>query len=679
MFRSPDSRVSPRVPKHHITEGPIHDFTAIIEKTPPEDWQRRTSALQTLVGAIPSEDDQYYHNINNNNNNSHDDENNNDANEQWYNSPPILRHLAIPLSELLKDPRSTVVKRTCENCEQLFDKCQVQARYLLKDIMPAIIQVHASTVAVIRQYVQTMVVHAIAIVPCKMTMPLWLDRLKHDKSRTVREACCLYLSRSIEEWSNLMEDGYLTKDIFHQVGTAFIKALRDASPQVRQQARKGLEVFYGLQPDVLDHLVSIHPELTRDLRTKKLLQRIQAGETVGADDVSVTSRVSRMSIASAPVRGVRSGMIVGTPSRLTTTTTTTTNKRRNNNNYNIGSAVGGISTNSTGQYRAKPPSMPPTSSSLSSSTYDIPTTIGVATTVMTTAAAAAHSSSSKTSNGLGPPQRIVANSYSIDSVEEESRRNGNDSNATETTLSNNLGTTIPASVVHLGVNDEIPLLAPPSDSLPPMSSKLLNPDDDANRSFESVDTDMSELQTISNTTELRQVAKSRGMNGRRSSLLLQDRLMRRSAASASIPEGNNENEHSSVGDEHSVPHISTNNNNNNNSTVPVRIDSSVTNMVEIAHLGADEIANHPQLPEHTKIAHQLLEAHKVHIDQVMEVLKVEMDALKDFELILLEDGPRRPTEEEVLEYFESLGLCLEQRTKAGQILQRKMDRISQGS
>ncbi|KAG7366034.1 CLASP N terminal-domain containing protein [Nitzschia inconspicua] len=673
MFRSPDSRVSPRVSKHHITEGPIHDFTAIIEKTTPEDWQRRTSALQTLVSVIPSEDDQlYYHN----NSNSYDDEsnnnnnNNNTTNEQWYNSPPILRHLAIPLSELLKDPRSTVVKRTCEACEQLFDKCQVQARYLLKDIMPAIIQVHASTVAVIRQYVQTMVVHAIAIVPCKMTMPLWLDRLKHDKSRTVREACCLYLSKSIEEWSNLMEDGYLTKDIFHQVGTAFIKALRDASPQVRQQARKGLEVFYGLQPDVLDHLVSIHPELSRDLRTKKLLQRIQAGETVGADDVSVTSRVSRMSIASAPVRGVRSGTIVGTPSRLTTTTTT--NRRRNNTNYNIGSAVGGISTNSTGQYRAKPPSMPPTSSS----TYDIPTTIGVATTIMTTTTSAAVHSSSKPSNGLGPPQRIVANSYSIDSVQEESRRNGNDSNATETTLSNNLGTTTPASVLHLGVNDETPLLAPPSDNLPPLSSKLLNPDDDANRSFESVDTDMSELQPISNTTELRQVAKSRGMNGRRSSLLLRDRLMRRSA-SASIPEGNNENEHSSsVGDEHSVPHISTNNNNNNNT---VRIDSSVTNMVEIAHLGADEIANHPQLPEHTKIAHQLLEAHKVHIDQVMEVLKVEMDALKDFELILLEDGPRRPTEEEVLEYFESLGLCLEQRTKAGQILQRKMDRISQGS
>ncbi len=105
----------------------------------------------------------------------------------------------------------------------------------------------------------------------------------------------------------------------------------------------------------------------------------------------------------------------------------------------------------------------------------------------------------------------------------------------------------------------------------------------------------------------------------------------------------------------------------------------VNTILDVAHLGPDEIANHPSLPEHTKIAHQLLEAHKLHVDQVMEVLKVEMDALKDFELILLEEGPRRPTEEEVLEYFESLGLCLEQRTKAGQILRKKLDRISQGT
>ena len=102
------------------------------------------------------------------------------------------------------------------------------------------------------------------------------------------------------------------------------------------------------------------------------------------------------------------------------------------------------------------------------------------------------------------------------------------------------------------------------------------------------------------------------------------------------------------------------------------------NNMDLAHLNESEISNHPYLPVHTKIAHELLEAHKLHVDQVMETLKVEMDALKDFELIMLEQGPLRPTEEEVVEYFESLGLCLEQRKKAGSIMQKKMDRISQG-
>ena len=83
-----------------------------------------------------------------------------------------------------------------------------------------------------------------------------------------------------------------------------------------------------------------------------------------------------------------------------------------------------------------------------------------------------------------------------------------------------------------------------------------------------------------------------------------------------------------------------------------------------------------------------LEAHKLHVDQVMETLKVEMDALKDFGLIVLMDEQHnnntneqqgsRPTEEEVVEYFESLGLCLEQRKKAGSIMQKKMYRSSQG-
>jgi hypothetical protein len=60
-------------------------------------------------------------------------------------------------------------------------------------------------------------------------------------------------------------------------------------------------------------------------------------------------------------------------------------------------------------------------------------------------------------------------------------------------------------------------------------------------------------------------------------------------------------------------------------------------------------------------------AHKEHVDTVMETLKVEMDTLRDLTTYWKKrDVPRK----EVLDYFESLGLCLDQRTRSGVQLQR---------
>jgi hypothetical protein len=86
---------------------------------------------------------------------------------------------------------------------------------------------------------------------------------------------------------------------------------------------------------------------------------------------------------------------------------------------------------------------------------------------------------------------------------------------------------------------------------------------------------------------------------------------------------------------------------------------------------------HTISPEHVRIAQQLLEAHRSHIDKIMETLRMEMDALKEFEILLVDETrPSRPTEDDVLDYFESVGLCLDQRTSSGKELQREMDRIS---
>jgi archaellum component FlaD/FlaE len=81
-------------------------------------------------------------------------------------------------------------------------------------------------------------------------------------------------------------------------------------------------------------------------------------------------------------------------------------------------------------------------------------------------------------------------------------------------------------------------------------------------------------------------------------------------------------------------------------------------------------------PEHMIIAIRLLKSHKDHVDTIMETLRVEMDTLRDFDKLLEEAG--RPTEEEVLDYYESVGLCLEQRAAAGAKLQQELDRVSEG-
>ena len=82
-------------------------------------------------------------------------------------------------------------------------------------------------------------------------------------------------------------------------------------------------------------------------------------------------------------------------------------------------------------------------------------------------------------------------------------------------------------------------------------------------------------------------------------------------------------------------------------------------------------------PEHLKVAQKLFETHKQHVDQIMETLKVEMEAMKDFETLMSESNEKGPTEDQVLEYYESVDLCLEARTKAGLYLQKKLDKLSQ--
>jgi uncharacterized membrane protein YgcG len=603
MYTSPrNARGSPL--RKQLPEGPIHDFATVIESTQPEDWQRRVSAFTTLVATIPSGSDY-------------------SAVDAWFNSPPTLRHLANPLSALLKDARSTVVKRTCEACSELFGKCQADARYLLKDIMPTVLAVHAQTVKVIQTYVQTMILEALGVVPCKMAMPVWLDRLKSDKSRTVREACALYLGVGLSEWT---ESGYITPEIWTQASTALVKALKDSAPAVRQNAKRSLEIVHQQQPGIFDRLLEDpSSSLIRDMRTKKLLYRIQAGETVG-DDVSVAS--SRVggggSVASRSYRGGGGGGGGGSVSGM---------RNARSPGYAFGRASGRATGSNNRNHMGIPKTIGVTTSPPPSSNG--PTTTSTTTATATTTRGGVPPRNTGGGGGLGPPVRVTAPfRAAVESPPKVHR-------ATEPQRPSPIITRTTTN----GSYDDVQV-----------------PDPTLSASFDTADTLESELPVIASSSALREFAKAQTRNSRRSSIL-QERFAR-SNTNSNITGSINAGSASEL--DYDLDDI---------------LDKELLEDVNSAVVGDTASStnnNNNVLPEHTRIAQALLEAHKKHVDYIMETLKVEMDTLKEFELVVLEEGPRRPAEEEVLEYFESVGLCLEQRTKAGSILQKKMDKISKG-
>lgn len=78
------------------------------------------------------------------------------------------------------------------------------------------------------------------------------------------------------------------------------------------------------------------------------------------------------------------------------------------------------------------------------------------------------------------------------------------------------------------------------------------------------------------------------------------------------------------------------------------------------------------LPEHQLVAQQLVERHKSHVEELMETIKLEMDLIRDME------KNEHPSEEDVLDYYEAVHLCLEQRTQSGDDIRKAMEYMSRG-
>jgi len=645
--------------RRQVSEGPIAEFVTAIEESQPANWQKRSSAFQKLVEAIPE--------------NAHKIENG----SKWYSTPATLRHLAISIGELLKDPRSTVVKRTCLGLTSLFERCKVNARYLFKDLMPSVLSVHAQTVQVIRQAVENMVLEAIHEVPCKMIMPLWMERLRIDRSRTVRDACALYLGHALQNWN---EEGYLTDEIWFQVGRTLLGSVRDPSPNVRTYSKQVLEQMERSHPSVFDQLLNDEsgpagkdPKLFRWLKT--LGQSVAAADA--AEDLSVASRFSYNSdmrmrsktaaAAFSPANKMSQDRKQEEHAVIPDSISLNARSMRTSSTGSVGSASQRRSQgtpSSESPSRATPPRPPPSKRTHTKSIHEEPSGSYKETDVFQNEALTDDEDDEQIvkqqSNETDESLPSFPSNLDISSWRQTIQKSVESSRTTDSRYQQYLSS--PGKMVDSVVSASTP--ETPHGFRPTASTaKALENKDEKDQSEKQKD-----ATKISNVETLKKFSKRRS----RSSLLIQERL--RVSSSVSMEEEDDDDEEEAQNTE--VIQKRSDEENNVPNPEPKLMSGSKPPMFPVSKGAPASSVQSSRAPEHMVIAIRLLRAHKEHVDTIMETLRIEMDTLRDFDQLLEEAG--RPTEEEVLDYYESVGLCLEQRSAAGAKLQSELDRVSRG-
>eukprot|EP00977_Amphora_coffeiformis_P004070 scaffold810_cov163-Amphora_coffeaeformis.AAC.9 len=641
--------------RRQVSEGPIAEFVTVIEDSLPANWQKRSAAFQKLVESIPE--------------NAHEIENG----TKWYSTPATLRHLAISIGELLKDPRSTVVKRTCLGLTSLFERCKVNARYLFKDLMPTVLSVHAQTVQIIRQAVENLILEAIHEVPCKMVMPLWMERLRIDRSRTVRDACALYLGHALQHWN---EEGYLTDEIWFQVGRTLVGSVRDPSPNVRTYSKQVLEQIERSHPSVFDQLlndedgpVSKDPKLYRWL--KSLGQSVAAADA--AEDLSVASRFSYNSDMRSRAK---------TPTAAFSPAHRMSQDRKQDENAVIPDSISlnarSIRTSSTGSVGSSSQRRSKGITSSESPSHSTPPRPPSST--KRTPVKSIHEEPSGSYKG---PDMVHQTEALTDDEDDEQlfKQKSNETEESLPSFPSNLDIsswrkTIQKSVESSKTDTRYQqYLSPPGRKIDNSAVTASTPETPhgfqptastvnalANDDENDRDGEKNDGAKISNVETLKKFSKRRS----RSSLLIQERLRVSSSVSMDDDE-----------DAQNTGVIQKRSDEENNIPNPAPAPKSGSKPPMFPGTKVAPASSTPsQAPEHMVIAIRLLKAHKEHVDTIMETLRIEMDTLRDFDQLLEEAG--RPTEEEVLDYYESVGLCLEQRSAAGAKLQSELDRVSQG-
>jgi len=472
------------------------------------------------------------------------------------------------------------------------------------------------------------------IIPCcrfKSGLPVFLERLRKDKSRDVREACISYLKLILKYWTkdvqqqqNQLSDNnnsssseqqpkrrkedYLTKSICIHVGNGIARGLMDSSQSVRTEARTAFEYFRLKYPVLWNQIVQKQDGiLSKDSRLKKsiLNAAIKAdarGDGGGEDDEWHSSNSFEDDYDANSIVSEKSKESMNSWNSYGSFASKNSSKvgAYHHNNHKRSASVG---RNRTG-IRSGASRLPNNNNH--------------------------HNGGANGSQKL-PPKRINKTKST------ESEEEPEDVNA--------LTTTQPPVVVTSDESGE---------------------DEHSNKesSTRALDNGNNNLPTSprSQVSSEDEHGRPTLTNHRQSSLLLFERLK------------GGENNENTAEDPNAGGAPST--------------ATSATSSLTLSD-GTSITKN-----ENLIVANQLLAAHKIYIDELMENLRAEMNVVRDFEGLVTKakkeamaalgggevsspiDGKKSPTEEEVLNYYETVYGFLNKSSENGNKLSKAMDRIS---
>jgi len=753
-----------------IDDEPVQSFISNLSTiSAPDEWRERMECLRELVESIPSAD--ILPNVG--------------GVTPWYRSPPTLRRLHVPLSALLADARSVVAKQVTKNVAELVESCSRVAscegsnsvgdpcRYLLKDLLPAVIALHGQTVSIIKGYAKAMMERIIIACRFKSGLPVLLEKLRKEKSKDVREACVNYISLVITHWSGTQTGGkknYLTLDICNHLGNGLARAMSDPAQVVRKEARIAFEVYRQKYPKLWSEIVH-RPDgpVSKDARLKKGI--LAAAEKAGQVNVTnirqqsqqhqqlkprTSSRNPNPYHQDAQCRGgnmdedesvsVHSQGSQSMSSKLSFSSRTSNNSNitgmsgrsysslYSKNVFNTAQDTDSASVGSSSSHRSsniQPPSPSfrnrynssllhnkshvtslglDTNSDDSEADVHDPVEEAIRERASTSIQAAFRGSFTRSlvlsdlslslGNGTNevertPPYKQTKSIHLVSSKKKRDRTNEFSRNKRESLL----GTTAAHMIERRQtlLPGEVP---PPAES--PGGMSFMSMHSTPQKSVSDVRTPLTKTklghtsqistsrlsshgkQNLKETSGMKQQYKSTSSNGPNEahidteleSIGVSNEIARNKRRNGSMRSSMRLQGHMNS---FKVVEVSADTGNNNQEYV------ATTRTLPIAQMKASpQSSRNSVIVEHKKIASQVLAAHKEYVDKVMENLREEMEAIQVFEELLMAGGtPRksaviRPSEEEVLGYFEEVHKFVDRAAENGSKLTENLDKVSHG-